>query len=663
MDCKSLLAKIFKKIIKHKFRSLIVLLLIVGGIYLYVKKTSGNEMVMQYVLSPVSKGSLIISVSGSGQVSASNQIDVKPKVSGDLVSLKAENGQEVKSGELLAQIDAAGAQKDLRDAETSLETAELDLEELLAPVDEYTIMQAENSLTDAQDSLTKLKFTQQAEYDDLVNTIEKANDNLEKSYEDAFNSIANAFLDLPTIITGLRNILYSEEIVDAETYLMQTWNKSALLNSMDVRDYDEYQEMEDFIEPAETTYTSAREKYDINFENYKNISRYSEREEIETLLGETIDTLKTISEVIKREANMLDYWVDYRSQKDLRVYGTVTGYQSDLNSYTSKGNSHLSGLLSDQRSIEDYKEAKDNAERDMVEMNQNNPLNLAAAERTIKERERSLAELKEDPDELDVRAQKIVIQQKKDLLADTQEALANHYIRAPFSGIITEINVKKGEEVSSSTALFTLITKDKLAEITLNEIDIAKVAVGQRVIITFDALDDLEVEGTVAEIDTVGTTSSGVVTYDVRISFNSEDKRIKPGMSLSAEIVTTEKTDIITISSSAIKQIGDKAYVQVVKLEDGGITEKRMNNRSITVNADSVSINNQIVEIGISNDTITEIVQGLEEGDMIVAQTLNSTSGSTQIKSGNSGSILQSLTPGGGGPGGGEMREMRQFTR
>jgi HlyD family secretion protein len=650
-----MIKKILKAIFKHKFITLIIFFLIVGGIYVYYKKNAKKETALQYTISSIKKGSLIISVSGSGQVSASNQVEIKPKVSGDLVSLRVENGQEVKAGELLMQIDTTSVQKEVRDAETDLETAKLDLEELLKPTDEYTLMQAENSLIDAKDSLTKLKFTQQAEYDDLLNTIKKAEDDLEKSYEDAFNSIANTFLDLPTIITGVRDILYSEEIVDAETYLSQTWNKAALLNSMDTRDYDKYQKMEDFIEPAETAYASAREKYDENFENYKNTSRYSEKEDIENLLIEIINTVKLISETIKREANMLDYWVDYRSQKNLKIYSIVSDYQSDLNSYTSKTNSHLSGLLSNQRSIEDCKKTKSEAERDLLEMKQNNPLNLAATERNVKEKEEALSKLKEEPDELEVRAKKITIQQKEDLLADARESLFNHYIRAPFDGIVTDINVKRGESVSSSTTLFTLITKEKLAEITLNEIDIAKVMVGQPATIALDALDDLAVAGIVAEIDTIGTISSGVVTYDVRISLDSQDERIKPGMSLSAEIITTQKDDVLLVLSSAIKQGRDGLYVQTVELISDKLVSNKPENRSIILNADLIqNLSNQPVQIGLSNDTMTEILDGLEENDNVIIQTISSSNASNnnQMRTGT-GIMIPGMTGG----------QMRQFTR
>ena len=74
-----------------------------------------------------------------------------------------------------------------------LETAQLELDELLEPPDELDLLRAENNLAQAKE----LK--------------QKAEDNLEKSYEDGFNDVTDAFLDLPTIMGGLKDILFGND--------------------------------------------------------------------------------------------------------------------------------------------------------------------------------------------------------------------------------------------------------------------------------------------------------------------------------------------------------------------------------------------------------------------------------------------------------------------
>ncbi|MEK9165617.1 MAG: HlyD family efflux transporter periplasmic adaptor subunit, partial [Patescibacteria group bacterium] len=622
-------------------------------------------------------------VSGTGQTTVSNQMDITPKASGDVIYVGVKNGQEVKAGALIAQIDSRDAEKTIRDAEIALETAKLELEKLLNPPDELdmlqaesavaaakknleklitpsasTLAQAENSLISAKDSLTKLKFTQETNYQNTLDAKQKAEDNLKKGYEDSFNAIANAFLDLPTIITELKDILYSEEIAESESSVYRySDNLTALINTVV---YDDRYELEKFINSAESNYKTARARYDENLANYKQTSRYSDKDAIEMLLKETTETVRAMAETVKNETSMLDYWVDYCSRKDMRVFSKVTEYQSDIKSYTSKTSSHLSSLLSQERSLEDDKEAILNAEKNIKELEQNQPLDLAAAERTVqekkdalvklknpepydidaaeiavKEKKLALQDLKNGADELDIRAKKITVQQKQDALTATQQNLADYYIRAPFNGIIASVNIKKGDSVSSS-AIATLITKQKIAEITLNEIDITKVKSGQKANITFDAVPDLNITGQVAEVDTLGTTTQGVVNYGVKIAFDAQDERIKPGMSLSVSIIIDAKTDTLLVPNSAVKGQGNASYVEV--LSTGQTEPTEPNSAEAKILGDNINSlpRRQPVTIGLSNDTMTEIISGLNEGNQVVTQTTTSTSAQNQSQQ-NSG--------------------------
>ena len=182
--------KIIKKILERKILSGgIALLLAIGG-YLGYGAIFNKDGVAQYALAQVQKGTLVVSIAGSGQVSVSNQVDIKPKVSGDVVYVGVKNGQEVKAGTLIVQLDAGDAQKAVRDAEANLESAKLSLEKLKKPSDTLSLLQAENSLAQAKESK------------------QKAEDDLKKAYEDGFNTISNAFLELPEVMTGLDNIFF-----------------------------------------------------------------------------------------------------------------------------------------------------------------------------------------------------------------------------------------------------------------------------------------------------------------------------------------------------------------------------------------------------------------------------------------------------------------------
>ena len=220
------MSKLIAKFKKHKIISIILLAVIIFGGYYGYGKFKGSNIKTSYVAAAVEKGTLIVSVSSSGQIAASNQVDITPKVSGDITKIAVASGQEVKAGDLIAQIDATDVYKTVRDAQTSMETAQLSLDKLKQPVDSYSLMQAENALTNAKTSLEKLKLSQLVDYQTAIDNQKKAEDNLNKTYEDALNTISNVYLDLPTIMTGMNNILYSDDISESDpTIGRRYWEK------------------------------------------------------------------------------------------------------------------------------------------------------------------------------------------------------------------------------------------------------------------------------------------------------------------------------------------------------------------------------------------------------------------------------------------------------
>jgi len=575
-----MLKKILKIISQHKIIAVIIILVIVSGGYFGYKAVKGKGGETRYVLAAVEKGTIITSVSGSGQVSVSNQADIKPKVSGEIVAVFAMPGQEIQDGTLLAQIDTSDTERAVRDAETSLETAKLELDKLLEPVDELTLLQAKNSLTQAKESKPK------------------AENALKKAYEDGFNTVSNAFLDLPTVMAGLYDVLFgysfsnNQQNIDYYANVVQTYDDKVL----------------QYKDDASKTYQTARAAYDKNFNDYKSASRFSDTSVIESLINESYETTRDIAEAVKSANNLIQFYQDKLTERNLKPLSLSNTHLSTLKTYTGTTNSNLSSLLSSQQSIEDSKEA------------------ITSAEQSIEEKSLSFDKIEAGPDELDIRAKKIAIQQKEDALSTAKQALSDCYIHAPFGGVVAKVSVKKGDSVSSGTSLLTLVTKQKLAEISLNEIDVAKVKVGQKVTLTLDAVPDLSITGEVAEIDTIGTVSQGVVSYTVKITFDTQDERVKPGMSVSAAIITEAKQNVLLVSNSAVKSNGNTQYVEVLT----GNTPQP-----------------QSVETGLSNDTMTEIVSGLKEGDKVVAQTITTTTSQSQSQQ-NTGFQIPGVTGGGG---------------
>lgn len=515
-----------------------IIILCVISYYTY-KHYYPTPVQTKYFFSKAKIGDLSVSVSGSGQISASTQMDVKPKASGDLIYVGVSNGQYVKAGTLIAQIDSTDAEKAVRDAEVSLESAKITLEKLKGP-----------------EGLKTPRNKEQAEQD------------LSRAYDDGFNTVSNAFLKLPSVITGLQSVLFnSDRALGGGSQTNIDYFAGSVVA------YDE--NVLKYKEDALNKYQQARKEYDQNFIDYKSVGRFDDLSKIESIVNETYNTTKTIADAVKSANNLLQFHSDKLVEHNLRPQTLVDTYLSSLSTYTGDTNTHLLNLLNIQNTIKSSKDAVLNSD-------------------------------------LDLRSQDLTVKQKQNALLDAKSQLKDYYVRAPFDGTVANISLKKYDSVSSATVIAKLLTQKKIATISLNEVDVSKIKIDQDVVLTFDAISDLSVKGKVSDIDSIGTVSQGVVTYNVQIAFESDDSRIKPGMSVSASIITETKNSVLMIPNGAIKTRGNNiSYVENFLTV---IDEKTARTGYLSTAKPS----QVVIKTGLSNDSFTEVIEGLKDGDQIV---------------------------------------------
>jgi RND family efflux transporter MFP subunit len=224
------------------------------------------------------------------------------------------------------------------------------------------------------------------------------------------------------------------------------------------------------------------------------------------------------------------------------------------------------------------------------------------------------------------------------------ENAAKRQVTAPIDGYITTLNVQDGDQLgtgstsrtgttgSTSSGSTTPIVISDLssiqAQVQVSETDRPKVKAGQKATMTFDAIPDLAISGQVASIDAVGTTSQNVVTYNVVVTFDVQDQRISPGMTVAAGIVTDVRQGVLLVPNGAVKTVNDGSrYVQVQSDPNG-------TPRQVTVTA------------GAASDTQTEITEGVKEGDMVVTQTIQA--GATSTTTGGGARTGMGILGGGG---------------
>jgi HlyD family secretion protein len=189
-----------------------------------------------------------------------------------------------------------------------------------------------------------------------------------------------------------------------------------------------------------------------------------------------------------------------------------------------------------------------------------------------------------------------------ELQLDQAEAeLDKAVITASFDGVVADIYIKEGQQLSAMTYTSPAICLIDPSEIKLSgvidEMDVSKVKLGQEATITLDALPDKEVKGRVTFISPASTAQAGVVFYKTTITLENPDEELKDGMSANADIVIEEHNGVLLIPNRAVQGSLEKPWVEVVT---NGQTEERQ------------------ISIGLSDGINTEILSGLEEGEEVV---------------------------------------------
>jgi HlyD family secretion protein len=219
--------------------------------------------------------------------------------------------------------------------------------------------------------------------------------------------------------------------------------------------------------------------------------------------------------------------------------------------------------------------------------------NLDLAQQQLADAQSAYDEVKAGPDPDDIAAAEARI-------AATEATLAMAYIEAPFAGTITQITAKPGDQVAPGMLAFRIDDLSRLlVDVSISEVDINRIEVGQLATLTFDAILQEEYSGTVVEVSPVGDISSGVVNFNVTVELTDPDAAVRPGMTAAVNIVVEEFNNALLVPNRAVRLLDGNRIVYVLN---------NMNQLEIVK-----------VELGASSDNYSQVVGGdLAEGEKIV---------------------------------------------
>lgn len=151
-------------------------------------------------------------------------------------------------------------------------------------------------------------------------------------------------------------------------------------------------------------------------------------------------------------------------------------------------------------------------------------------------------------------------------LEDRQEAAQDYIVTSPINGTILTKDYTVGDTVSGQNATTMMVVADMSKmkfTISVDELDISKIRLGQSVQVTADALENQLLEGKITSVSKLGTASNGVTTYPIEVTIDNPGD-LMPGMNVSAEIIVEQADNCLYLPVGAVEYFGGKYYVTVV---------------------------------------------------------------------------------------------------
>ena len=531
----------------------------------------------------VRKGDLQIAIESDGKVVAEDGVELSFSVNSDTLEVKetfVKEGDSIKKGDKIASVKTDDLEYDLNRSYASYQSALASYNEKIAGAadDEIarakaSIEQAEISLEQSKISLEKTKIAAREKIANAEKAIETAKEELDKnkSIEDS-EDVLDAYKDIVDTVKSvsitLESILPdSDEIIGVDN----TSINDAFENNLGVKDL--------------STYTSAKSTY--------NTAKNS-KEELDDLAAflSVNDSYAEIDGVAEKAVKALDDMENHLfiMQKMLSASITSTNlsqtqldsFKSTINSNRSSINTKIFALDDDIESLEDVKEELDDylsdyqdSLDDLETAEEEIRQDIANSEASLAAKELSLRNEKQDYEELLAPLTKSELASARSSLTTAaisvdkaKNDLSKAALKSPIDGEVALLNYKTGDIIlkDDTRPVVEIINNDTLfIEVNIEEADISKLKVGQKSYATFDALDELRLEGEISFISlTSKTNNNGIVTYLLRVIFeNPETAQVREGMTAFVDFVIAGVRDVLQIPVDAVRNVNDKPSAQL----------------------------------------------------------------------------------------------------
>jgi HlyD family secretion protein len=540
----------------------------------YAAKRRIDASTITLVTAAVERGTVMTTVSGTGVLEPYTTVELKSNVGGQVVYLGVDEGDSVKAGQVIARIDPA-------DSESALEQSRADLDS------------ARSRVTQAQLALTMEKAQYPTQLRSAEQALEAAKARLAQAEEQA----------------KVQPQLTEAAIAQAKSNL--TAAKAG------------YEQAKSVSIPHTLVATqSALDQAKANFAYAdKELTRYRGLLEKGFVPRSEVESAQQRADVAKAQldsAQQAQETVADETRQDLETAQTKVE-QAEAAMRTAEANRVQDKLKQDE--VTSAKAALSQAEASLQNVR------ATVHQEAVKQGDITQAQAQ--------------VKRAEAAVGNAQTQLGYTTIVAPRSGVVVKKYVEEGSIVAgartsaigsgSGVALLEIADVGRMqAIVDVDETDVAQIALGQSVDVTVDAYPKERHTGVVTKIAPQTTTVQNVTTIPVTVELGAPDLRLKPGMNATCTFITAQKSDVLIVPNSAVRESREGTYVMTIK--------------------DRKPVD-QTVQIGMADDDHTEILAGLKEGDVIVAEMRTpGEQSSARQPSARAGGPGGGPGPGGGGP-------------
>jgi HlyD family secretion protein len=599
----------------------VALVAVVGGGGVVASRVTTPPAKPEIRTQAITKGSVVQTVAVAGSVAATSQTKMSFKTSGKVAAVYVSVGQQVTAGQPLAKLDTTDLETALAQAQSNLATAQNNYNRTAS-----TTGDAQRALNQARQTAAQDLATAQAALNKLRTNYTAAKNNASSVMDGVYSDLQTYENTINTIYSQLDAALNEQAQSGSDFRSAINALYAGLTPITNARSY-----VSTPLSPAFSDYQRSRNELAVAMGQFDTaIAAGSDTS------GQSA-TFTTAMNGYNLTVSRLNGAIDTTNNPLSQVSSAVTSAQAFLNSSTSRYNSFYDPLRADLAALLTtvtneqqlasamktkitqattyLSTANDAIGGSLVTAMQNVTTTAQRGQQSIDAAQTTL-----NAKPYDLAGSQASVDNAAAAVEAAQTNLANAVITAPTAGVVASLASQVGETAVNPLMVLANTTSLVLHG-TIGEGDVAKVKLGLVANIAVDAIGaGSRMTGRVTSLDPVATIQSGVPVYGIDVTIDLANPQVKAGMTGTATVIIASRQGVLTVPNLAIRSTAGKRYLQV--LRDGEIVDTD-------------------VTFGIANDTLTEVVSGVAEGDLVVLPAARPT---TSARPGAGGGF------GGGGP-------------